>query len=241
MKFKTAVLCLTGALCLLFTGCGSTKNVSRMPDGEVLSQVTQSVPVSEEESTAVSDESSEEESLSPVLLESDITNSTIVFKLDDERPYDTLEEYLASDSVKKMISKISGPDEKGILTTSIFAENGDLIFERKFSKDFNLWLENNFIESAKKSVEDSKDVFESLISQLESCINKKTIKVRVRYVDPEGNVLFERVFDNEKLPSAPESSAQTSKQPSAQTSYQTSKEASKETSKQTSKETSKSV
>ena len=44
-----------------------------------------------------------------------------------------------------------------------------------------------------------------------SCINKKTIKVNVRYVDPEGSVLYERVFDNDKSDEASKTVSQSSK------------------------------
>lgn len=228
--YKTAVICLIAALCAFSAGCGSSG--SKTSSEPVSSDAASSQAVSEvsdessTESTAQSSSEKDESSV-PVILESDvIDSSTIKFELDDDRPYDTLEDYLQSDAAKRMISKISGPDSQGIITTKIFAENNALVFERKFSNDFNLWLKDDFIENVKKAVEDKKAVFVSLVDQLESCINKKTITVKVRYVDPEGNKLYEGVFDNDKDSSEPakEVSKESSKE-SSKTASQASKTA----------------
>ena len=210
--YKAAALCIMAALCVLSAGCGnnggkasSEASVSSV-SGAPVSSGTDSEPSGE--SSADQDNPETTEVSVPVIFESDdLENSTIRFELDDGRPYNTLEEYIQSDAAKRMIAKISGPDSQGILTTKVFAEKGSLIFERKFSKDFNLWLTDDFIENVKKSVEDKKDVFLSLVDQLESCINKKTITVKVRYVDPEDNKLYERVFDNDKNESEPSKEA----------------------------------
>lgn len=220
--YKAAAVIMIAALCAFSAGCGNSggKSVSEPPPSEI-SAISEAVSdTTDEGSKESSGESSKEdnESSVPVIFESDVLDSsTIKFELDDARPYDTLEEYLQSDAAKKMISKLSGPDSQGIINTKIFAEKTSLVFERQFSKDFNLWLKDDFIENVKKAVEEKKSVFVSLVDQLENCINKKTLTVKVRYVDPEGNKLYERVFDNDKNDS------------------ETSKESSKETSKETSK------
>ncbi len=211
--YKLLAVCLTAALCALCAGCGgndSGKPASVQPsaaDSAVSETVSEATDESKDESS-----SAESDTSVPVIFESDILdNSTIKFELDDARPYDNLDAYLQSDAAKRMISKISGPDPQGIITTKVFAEKGCLVFERRFSKDFNLWLKDDFIENVKKSVEEKRNVFISLVDQLESCINKKTIKVNVRYVDPEGSVLYERVFDNDKPDEASKTVSQSSK------------------------------
>ena len=243
MKLKKALaVCVIAVLCSLPAGCGKGDNSAPEAKKADESLQTTDVSVIGSQQDSTSDESkdtpSDGDSSGPVIIDSDVMDSsTIKFELDDTRPYDTLEEYLASEPAKKMVAKISGTDSQGIITTSVFAENGSLVFERKFSKDFNLWLEEDFIENVKKTVEEKREVFVSLVDQLESCINKKTITVKVRYVDPDGNKIYERVFDNEKLISAPEK--ESSKEASKQTSAESSKEASKQTSAESSKEASK--
>ena len=210
---KIATVLVAALLCTcIVAGCGnnggkaSSEASASAVSGAPVSSGTDSEPSGE--SSADQDNPETTEVSVPVIFESDdLENSTIRFELDDGRPYNTLEEYIQSDAAKRMIAKISGPDSQGILTTKVFAEKGSLIFERKFSKDFNLWLTDDFIENVKKSVEDKKDVFLSLVDQLESCINKKTITVKVRYVDPEDNKLYERVFDNDKNESEPSKEA----------------------------------
>ena len=210
---KIATVLVAALLCTcIVAGCGnnggkaSSEASASSVSGAPVSSGTDSEPSGE--SSADQDNPETTEVSVPVIFESDdLENSTIRFELDDGRPYNTLEEYIQSDAAKRMIAKISGPDSQGILTTKVFAEKGSLIFERKFSKDFNLWLTDDFIENVKKSVEDKKDVFLSLVDQLESCINKKTITVKVRYVDPEDNKLYERVFDNDKNESEPSKEA----------------------------------
>ena len=172
------------------TGSDTSEAISHvLPDSEV---------------TNTTDESNNSMAASvPTVLESNtVQPSVIEFSLDHDRPYDTIEEYLQTEAAKEMIEKLKAAESSSseVIRIAVFAEGGTkLVFERQFSTDFNLWLTDEFLENIKKNVEAQKDVYVGLVDSLESCINNKVLLVVVRYVDPEGNVLYEREFDNDRL------------------------------------------
>ena len=162
---------------------------------------TESSEESKAQSSAESEEeSSEDESSVPVILESNTEETSVIeFEAEASKPYDTLEEYLDSDAAKEAAQKLQDSDEEDILTTDLFVEDDTkLVFERKLIKEFNPDLYEEFVENITESVESQEEVFTSLVDELESCINKKNLTVVIRYKNYEGEVLYEKEFDNDK-------------------------------------------
>lgn len=241
MKRRWSILLSAALIALVTVGCGNQNNNDNntvSSDASAVSAASVSEPVSHTEespqdsSETVSQETHAEssvqkdtESSAPTILESNTQQQSVIeFSLDHDRPFDTIEEYLQTDSAKEMIRQLNEAETSGseVIRTAVFAESGTkLIFERQLSTDFNLWLTDEFLENVQKNVEAQKTVFVSLVDGLESCINSKVITVVVRYVDPEGNVLYQREFDNDHLDTGKTSAAESS-QVSGQTSGQVS-------------------
>lgn len=213
MKKQGIILLSAVLVALVSSGCGNQNNSNRTVYAEASAVSFVSQPVSEEAlqdtETTVSPEASVEpsadhtESSVPTILESNTQQTSVIeFSLDNNRPFNTIEEYLQTDSAKEMIQQLHETESSGdgVIHTAVFTENGTkLIFERQLSTDFNLWLTDEFLDNVQKNVEAQENVFISLVDSLESCINNKVITVVVRYVDPEGNVLYQREFDNDHL------------------------------------------
>ena len=241
LKRRWSILLSAALIALVTVGCGNQNNNDNntvSSDVSAVSAASVSEPVSHTEespqdsSETVSQETHAEssvqkdtESSAPTILESNTQQQSVIeFSLDHDRPFDTIEEYLQTDSAKEMIRQLNEAETSGseVIRTAVFAESGTkLIFERQLSTDFNLWLTDEFLENVQKNVEAQKTVFVSLVDGLESCINSKVITVVVRYVDPEGNVLYQREFDNDHLDTGKTSAAESS-QVSGQTSGQVS-------------------
>ncbi len=212
MKRIGILLLLTGIL-LAGAGCeqkinGGNSSGSSDSAALVLSGAESSMESVSESVTESADDSD------PVILESNTVQPSVMeFSLDNHRPYDTIEEYLQSDSAKEMIRQLTEAEDDDVIHTAVFAEGGTrLVFERQLSKDFNLWLRDDFLENVEEQTESKSKVFVALIDELESCINKKVITVMVRYVDPESNVLYQREFDNDKTPVTEQASRDTSQE-----------------------------
>ena len=213
---------------LLISVCGCAKEQDTSAEGSASG--TASVQT---------DESSEE----PLIIEPDRDKSEYEFSLDNKKPYDSVEEYLNSDSAKEILKKLEGPDEQGVIITKIYAEKGTcLVFERRISKDLNMWLEEGFESNLAKDADADKETFKSLVDSLEACINRKNITVAVRYLDPDGKLLYEIIYDNDGISgvqqskaSASESSTQQSKASAPESSTQQSKAYAQESSTQQSK------
>lgn len=233
---KTWSILLTAALLVLAlagTGCGSQTTQTAVSSASAVSaeasvsgtssDTDDSTTMSELSAAAVSHDSETTESpvpsapesadtSAPAYLESNtLQPSVIEFSLDNNRPFDTIEEYLQTDAAKAMVKQLNETESSSreVIRTAVFAEGGThLVFERQLSTDFNLWLTDEFLENVKQSVEAQQETFVGLVDSLESCINSKSLLVVVRYVDPEGNVLYEREFDNDRLnhPSSAEGS-----------------------------------
>lgn len=179
-----------------------------------------------EESSAPADTASvqaEESSEAPLIIEPDSSEkSKYEFSLDTNKPYDSVDEYLESDSAKQILKKLEGPDEQGIIITRIYAEKSTcLVFERKMSKDLNIRIEEDFKKNIAATVDSNKEAFSALVTDLEACINRKNITVAVRYLDPEGKLIYESIFDNDDLTSIkPDTSKTESRNEPSQTSAQ---------------------
>jgi len=211
---RIGILLLLSGLLLSGAGCGqqTTKDGQSYGSSDSAS-LTQSGSESSTESVTESADDSADDS-DPVILESNTVQPSVMeFSLDNHRPYDTIEEYLQSDSAKEMIRQLTEAEDDDVIHTAVFAEGGTrLVFERQLSKDFNLWLRDDFLENVEEQTESKSKVFVALIDELESCINKKVITVMVRYVDPESNVLYQREFDNDKKPVTEQASRDTSQE-----------------------------
>ena len=183
-------------------GCSQSANDKKTEtalESSVQSDVESALQESSKEESSDKEEVSESSEI--LILESNTVQPSVVeFSLDNNRPFDTIEEYLQTDSAKEMIRQLTQSDDENVIHTAVFAEGGTrLVFERQLSKDFNLWLKDDFMDNIGKQVESKEDVFVALIDELETCINKKVITVVVRYVDPENNVLYEHEFDNDRI------------------------------------------
>lgn len=243
MKRRWSILLSAVLMTLVTVGCGNQNNGHNTVSAGVptASAASVSEPVSHTESAqdsreTVSQEMQAESSVQkdtessvPTILESNTQQQSVIeFSLDNNRPFNTIEEYLQTDSAKEMIRQLNETETSGseVISTAVFAESGTkLIFERQLSADFNLWLTDEFLENVQKNVEAQETVFISLVDSLESCVNSKVITVGVRYVDPEGNVLYQREFDNDHLDTSKISAAEISQisgQVSGQVSAQTS-------------------
>ena len=182
---KKLILILSAILLLSLCGCGEKKNDTAADNTSA--DGTASVQTAE---------SSEE----PLIIESGQDSSEYEFTLDNSKPYDSVDEYLRSDSARAALEKLEGPDEQGVIITRIYAEKGTcLVFERRISKDLNMRLEEDFKANIAKTVDSDKETFSSLVDGLEACINRKNITIAVRYLDPDGNLLYESVFDNDDI------------------------------------------
>ena len=83
-----------------------------------------------------------------------------------------------------------------------------------------MWIDDEFLRYLQENVDSKSDVFISVVDELEGCIDQRNITFCVRYTDPEGNVLYEKKFDNSKLKNKPKdtSSVESSGQASSETS-----------------------
>ena len=213
---KKRLLILLAVPVLLSAGCGQqakndnssvasavseTSAVSQTSQPSETSAVSQTSQTSEKSavSETVSDGSGDESSV--LILESNTSKPEIIeFSIDNNRPFNTIEEYLETDTAKEMVKRLSEAEGSEVIMTAVFAEGGTkLVFERQLSTEFNLWLTDEFLENVSKSVESKKDTFIALVDSLETCVNSKVLQVVVRYVDPEGNILYERAFNNDRL------------------------------------------
>ncbi len=230
MKGKSFVLMISAVMLMSSFGCaGSSEN----KDSSRPESTASSLSSVQNDETSV--QSEEETGSEPLILESNAQDhSRLEFSLDNRKPFDTIEEYLATDTAKKMIEQLSGPDEQGVIITRIYAERATcLVFERKISEDFNMWLTEDFVKNITESVGSKSNTFSALVDSLESCINRKNITVAVRYLDPDGNLLYEKIFDNDHLEKEnSESSAQESGKAKPEASSQESSKAKPEASSQ---------
>lgn len=247
MKKQWIILAAVALLAL--SGCGSQTNSSgtsshtadaetsavssetKTSDEEVTSEPSSEETTMPEESSTEASQEDSGESSAPLILESNTKQTSVIeFSLDNNRPFDTIEEYLETDTAKEMVRQLTEAENSSeVIRTAVFAEGGTkLVFERQLSTDFNLWLTDEFLENVGKSVEAQQDVFVALVDDLESCINKKSLLVVVRYVDPEGNILYQREFDNDRLDSS--ETSDTSEDVSGEVSNDTSDETSDEAS-----------
>ena len=182
---KKLVIIISAILALSVCGCTKADNDTSSKGGSAA-----------ETDSVQNDENSEE----LLIVEPERDNSKYEFSLDDKKPYDSVDEYLKSDTAKAILSKLEGPDEQGVIITRIYAEKSTcLVFERRISKDLNMWLEEDFEANIAKTVDSNKETFSALVDSLEACINRKNITVAVRYLDPDGNLLYESVFDNDDI------------------------------------------
>ena len=205
MKRRCIAILFLTVVCAFLCGCGKDEG-----DKEA------SVP-----ETTGSDISDISQGSEPLLLESNTPEHSIIeFSIEENMPFDTLEEFIESEAGKKIISSLTKNDEEGVFSSRAYAEGNNFVLERRFSKDFNLWLEEDFLKNIKENVESKSDVFISVVDELEGCIDQRNITFCVRYTDPEGNVLYEKKFDNSKLKNKPKdtSSVESSGQASSETS-----------------------
>ncbi len=190
------VLILTGLIALSFVGCSNSPSEQ--------SSKTQSSVVSAESSQGSSADSStvseEESSEVPLILESNSEEvSKIEFSSESPKPYASLTDYINSDSAQSIIQEIEKSDTEDLVNTQLKVEDETkLVFLRSLHSDFNPELTDEFVEGVKTSVEQQSDVFLSLVDELETGIQRRDITVVVRYEDSEGNVLYEREFNNDK-------------------------------------------
>ena len=223
MNIKRPAAIIAAVILLSAYGCGNSDagKTGAADEGKV----------STAEEASVQGESSEE----LLIFEQSRDMTKYEFSLDNQKPYNSVEEFLESDSAKQTLKKLEGPDEQGIMITRIYAEKSTcLVFERKISKDLNMWLEEDFEKNIAKTIDSNKETFSALVDDLESCINRKNITVAVRYLDPEGKLLYERIFDNDDISSAQQSKpAQQNSSQKSETSQQSSGQKS-ETSQQNS-------
>lgn len=200
MKRRCMILVFIAVLCTFLWGCAKNET----DEGSVISETA---------------ESEMPEGSEPLLLESNSSDHKVIeFSIEKDKPFDTLEEFIGSESGKKIISELTKNDEEGVFSSKVYSEGNNFILERQFSKDFNLWLKEDFLKNIKETVESKSEAFVSVVDVLESCIDQRNIYFCVRYTDPEGNVLFEKKFDNSKLKNQPKTSSSPSQESSAQAS-----------------------
>ena len=133
----------------------------------------------------------------PVIIESNTTEpSRIEFSINNEKMFETLDEYFNADSTKEVIDKIISGAEEGTEKNVYVDNKNTLVFETKIKQELTSGGIDEFRKRISESVNNSKDVFMGFVYELEECIDNDDIRVLVRYIDNDANVIFEETFEN---------------------------------------------
>ncbi len=204
MKHYKAGFLFLALICAFTFGCGKDEDSSENKTSAISAEETTASETASSETVSAAESSAAEDVSVPLMLESSGGERSVVkFSIEKDKPFNTLDEFVESESGKKVInefiSNLEKNDTESVFSSKVYAEENNFVLERRFSSDFNLWLEKNTIENLKTSVESKKDVYISVVDVLEGCIDQRNLKFCVRYTDPDGKVLFEKQFDNSKL------------------------------------------
>ncbi len=143
--------------------------------------------------------SEEEVSKTPFIPESNIQEiSKIEFSgVQYDKPYQTLQECIDhSESIKNMIEALSNEENENIDSKVLVENDTKLVFERTLKE--NTVYSDTFAEDTEKSLEEKKADFVEVVNLFEWGVDNDNITVVVRYKDKDGNVIFEKEFDNEE-------------------------------------------
>jgi len=188
---KALIVLLTAFIVVIFTDCSSAEK-------KETEEIIHAKPVSS--SLASKPEPSAEkkpESSVPVIIESNTTEpSRIEFSINNEKLFETLDEYFSADSTKEVIDKIISGAEEGTEKNVYVDNKNTLVFETKIKQELTSGGIDEFRKRISESVNNSKDVFMGFVYELEECIDNDDIRVLVRYIDNDANVIFEETFEN---------------------------------------------
>lgn len=188
---KILILLTVTVLILALTACGEKTEVSEQ-ESEI------SVILSSEPERSIKEPS--EESDIPLILESNTPEiSMIEFSNDIEyiKPYRTLQECIDhSENIKAMIESLSNEEDANTENQVIIENDTRLVFERTLKE--NITYSDTFAADTEKALNEKRDEFVEIVNLFEWGIDNDNITVVVRYRDTEGNVIFEKEFDNEE-------------------------------------------
>lgn len=187
---KILILLLTALVIVIFADCSRTEK-------EGTEEIIHASRVSNVMSRTKALGESKPDSSAPIFIESNVSEtSRIEFSINNEKLFKTLEEYFDADSTKEVIEKIAASADEGTEKT-VYIENGNtLVFQTKIIQALTSGGIEEFKKNISGSVSESKDTFMSFVYDLEECVDNDDIRVLVRYIDSEDNIIFEDSFDN---------------------------------------------
>lgn len=202
MKLRKIFAGIAAVSLLLLSGCNGN-NTSGADKGSKQSSANAAVssesPSEKESSVQRSEKASAQSSVpeNTEPLQSSQESSKIDFSGEQVRPYKTLEEFLSSDTAIKIIEQITADPGEGVSEKKVYREGENLLV---IETVINVELEEKGMEEFKNRIEESvnKDskVFYDLVFDLEACIDSNDLALAVRYKNENGELLFEKIFDN---------------------------------------------
>ena len=214
LKTVISVLALSAVIGMSMTACGNSGGNSDSTSSKSdTSAADSSQPEKSQSSQKSESETSEEISETAVILESNTDTKEMEFNTDSTvkavKPYQSLEEYLKSDTAKKKIEEIKNSDAENDLpinTEIQEEEKTKLVFERTLTNE--LEYPEAFLKTLTSTMDSQKKTYTDLVNALQDCIEGEKLQVVVRYFDVEGNKIFERVFDEKGVVENKEQSEQ---------------------------------
>lgn len=196
-KVIISALALSAVIGMSLTACSGS-------DSKEIKETSSTSSATSVQSSKTQESTQTQESSIPVILESNtVSKEEIVFGQDSNIKavkYKTLEEYLKSDSAKKAIADLNKSDvENSLPMENTVKVEGDtkLVFERTYTEQLN--YPDAVLKTLTTTMDEQKQTYTDLVGMLRECINSNHITVVVRYYDYEGNVIFEREFDEKDV------------------------------------------
>lgn len=207
MKKLTTMLLLVAAVTMLvMNGCANkVADTKKEFSGDTTKNVS-SENSSDHDNTYNKNSNADESSEIPLILESNVKEPEVIeFSVAQLEYYESLKDYLKSDTAQEAIKKITASDDENNSEKKIYTENEtDLVIETTIKEKLESKALKEFTDNTKSFVVKNEKIFIDLVDDLEACIKSNELNVIVRYKDHNGKIIYEHKFTNEQYNSSEE-------------------------------------
>ena len=187
---KVFILLLTALIVVIFSDCSYAEKHGT-------EEIIHAGSIPSLSGKPVSYVESKPESSVPIIIESNTNEPSIIeFSVNNEKLFETLEDYFNADSTKEVIDQIISSAEEGTQKRVYIDDESTLVFETMIEQELTSAAAEEFGRKISESVEQNRDLFIGFVYELEDCIDNNDIKVLVKYIDNDNNTIFERSFSN---------------------------------------------
>jgi len=107
----------------------------------------------------------------------------------------SLEDYVASDAIRSYVDSTNESSESSGIKMEILADGDKLIYEYTYTDP----IDEENVDAAKEmldsAMEQEKSTFEGVVDALSESVDVQNPSVTVRYLNADGSVITEAVFD----------------------------------------------